>query len=70
MFRNYLNVAIRNLTKQKMYSIINIFGLAVGLAGVMLITSYLYNELSFERCHKNFERIYRVAGSFRIGDGT
>ena len=60
MFQNYLKVISRNLLKNKSFSFINIFGLAIGLAGVVLIGAYIRDELSFDRYHQDYERIYRV----------
>ncbi len=60
MFNNYLKVTIRNIFKNKIYSFINIAGLAIGLAGFILITILIKNELSFDSFHKNGDRIYRV----------
>ncbi|MFD1145229.1 ABC transporter permease [Larkinella insperata] len=60
MIRNYLKVAFRNLVKNKVYSFINIGGLAVGMAVAMLIGLWLYDELSFDKYHKNYDRIAQV----------
>ena len=60
MFKNYLMTALRNINRQKMYSALNIAGLAVGLAAFILIALYVQNELSFDRYHENSDRIYRV----------
>src|SRR5882724_5385612 len=60
MFRNYLKTAWRNLTRNKIYSFINIGGLSIGLACTMLIMLYVKDELSFDRFHKNVSNIYRV----------
>ena len=60
MFRNYFLVALRNINRQKMYSALNIAGLAVGLAAFILIALYVQNELSFDRYHENSDRIYRL----------
>lgn len=60
MFKNYLIVAIRNILRNKMFSIINILGLAIGMAATLLITEYLIHELSFDNFHAQKERIYRV----------
>jgi len=67
VFRNYINSAIRNLTRQKLYTAINILGLAIGLAGCLLIIGYINNELSFENCHQNRDRIYRIDGLWALG---
>lgn len=60
MFRNYVKIAFRNLWKNRVYSGINVFGLAVGLATCLVITLYVADELSYDRHHKRADRIYRV----------
>jgi putative ABC transport system permease protein len=60
MIKNYFKIAWRNIIRQKGYSVINIFGLAIGIAACMLILQYVYFELSFENFHTNKARIYRV----------
>ncbi len=70
MFKNYLKIAIRNLTKQKIYSSINILGLSVGLAGAILIFLFVQNELSYDRFHQNTESLYRIYVFFHAQDGS
>jgi putative ABC transport system permease protein len=60
MFRNYLKIAVRNLFKNKIYSFINIFGLTTGLACFLLIVLYIFDELTYDRFHKNSASVYRV----------
>lgn len=60
MLKNYLKIAIRNLFKNKVFSSINIFGLAIGLATCIVILLYVSHELSYDKHHQNSERIYRV----------
>lgn len=60
MVRNYLKIAIRNLTNQKGYTFINITGLATGIACCLLIFLYVQDELSYDTFHDNGDRIYRV----------
>ncbi|WP_183577763.1 ABC transporter permease [Mucilaginibacter sp. X5P1] len=60
MFKNYLLVAFRNLTKNKAFSFINIAGLAIGMAACLLIIQYVSYELSFDNFHANKARIFRV----------
>jgi len=67
MFRNYIKVAIRNLWKNKGFSAINIFGLAIGLACFLLIFLYVIDELSYDRYNKNASRIYRVHSEINFG---
>ena len=68
MFINYLKIAIRNLRKNKGYSFINIFGLAVGIACCVLILLYIQNELSYDKYNKNYDQIYRVRLEARISN--
>jgi putative ABC transport system permease protein len=65
MFKNYLITSVRSLMRSKGFSMINIIGLAVGLATFSLISLYVYNELSFDRYHKNADRIFRVVENLR-----
>ena len=60
MFTNYLKVALRNIRRHKIYSFINIFGLAVGMACFILIMLFVQYEFSYEKQHKNLDRIYRL----------
>jgi len=70
MLRNYFTIAIRNLLKYRFISFINLFGLTVGLTCCLLITTYIINELSFDRYNKNAANIYRVTRSFNNQDGV
>ncbi|MGN6618162.1 MAG: ABC transporter permease [Ilyomonas sp.] len=67
MFRNYLKVAWRNLLKNKVFSSINIIGLAIGLSCFLLIILYVTDELSFDHYNVNAERIYRINSDIRFG---
>lgn len=60
MFKNYLIVALRNLSKNKVYAFINIAGLSIGLACSMLIILYVKDEVTYDRFHSNMKNIYRV----------
>ena len=60
MFRNYFITAIRSLLRQKGFSLINILGLAFGLACALLIVLWGQDELSYDRFHENHQDIYRV----------
>jgi putative ABC transport system permease protein len=66
MLRNYISVTIRNLIRQKGFSIINILGLTIGLTASALIILYMLHELGYDRFHKNADRIYRVAINGKI----
>jgi putative ABC transport system permease protein len=70
MFKNYLKIALRNLKNQKLYSLINISGLAVGLAVCMMIMLYVTHEMTYDRFHKNGDRIYKLQASLKIGGNT
>ena len=69
MLSNYFKVAIRNLFRSKIYSFINISGLAIGLAAFWLIALYVADELSFDRFHEKASRIFRVAHHARWEGG-
>jgi putative ABC transport system permease protein len=60
MFTNYFKIALRNLTRNKVYSFINIAGLSLGLACSMLIILYVKDEVSYDRFHREVNRIYRI----------
>lgn len=60
MLKNYFKIAFRNLYKNKVYSFINIFGLAVGIACCLLIGLYVQNEWSYDKFHSNSDRVYRA----------
>ena len=66
MFLNYLKVAFRNLLRKKFYSTINILGLAIGLTCTILIGLFVLNELSFDKHHDKYKRIYRLESHFTI----
>ncbi len=60
MIKNYLKVAIRNILKYKFFSAINVLGLSIGISCCLFIFIYVSDELSFDRFHKDVDRIYRV----------
>jgi putative ABC transport system permease protein len=70
MFRNYFKIALRNLSRNKVYSSINIIGLSLGLACAMLIILYTSDELSYDRFHTNADKIYRVISDRVNPDGS
>ncbi|GAB3316504.1 ABC transporter permease [Larkinella ripae] len=61
MIRNYFKIAIRNLLKQRVYSVFNLVGLALGISCGLLLTLHIKEELSYEKDFPNHERIYRAA---------
>src|SRR5688572_17978702 len=67
MFKNYFKTAVRNLVKNKFYSLLNLTGLAVGLATCLLIFLYVSDELSYDKYHQKSQRIYRVNNEVKFG---
>lgn len=70
MFKNYLKIALRSLFKNKIFSLINIFGLSVGMAGSLLILVYVFNELGYESMHEKKDNIYKIAIEFGSGNSA
>ncbi|MGD1890958.1 MAG: ABC transporter permease, partial [Cyclobacteriaceae bacterium] len=70
MLKNYLKIALRNLGRYRQMTIINILGLAVGMAACILILLFVQYELSYDRYHENVDRIYRISREFLDPDGT
>lgn len=70
MIKNYLRIAIRNLARHKGYAVINISGLAIGIAACLLIFVVVKYELSYDGFQKNYDRIYRVVTTGFRNDGT
>ncbi len=70
MLRNYFIITWRNLFRQRVYSFINIAGLAVGLACCILLLLYVQHELSYDRHHERLGQIYRVLRETRLDDGS
>lgn len=64
MFKNYLKITYRTFVKQKVYSFLNVSGLAIGLACCILICFYIFDELSYDTFHSKSDRIYRVLEKF------
>ena len=60
IFKNYLKIAFRNFIRHKLFSFINVFGLAIGLSICMIIGLWVQRELSYDCFHKNAHRIYRI----------
>ena len=60
MLKNYFKITWRNLTRHRSYAIINILGLAIGIAACLLILQYVYYELSYDQFHTKKDRVYRV----------
>ncbi|MBP7800304.1 MAG: ABC transporter permease [Saprospiraceae bacterium] len=67
MIKNYFKIALRNLWKFKGFSLINIFGLSMGLACFVLIAMYVADELSYDRYNEKVDRIFRINSDIRFG---
>ncbi|MBS0032171.1 ABC transporter permease [Chitinophaga sp. 22321] len=66
MFRNYFRIALRNIWRNKSFSAITIFGLAIGMATCLLITLFVADELSYDRYNKKADRVFRVDADFYV----
>ena len=70
MIFNLLKVALRNVRKEKFFSVLNIMGLAVGTCCVLFITLYISDELTFDQFHEKADRIYRINQTFIWGEDS
>ncbi|NOU59006.1 ABC transporter permease [Marinifilum caeruleilacunae] len=68
MIWNNLKIAIRNLWRDKVFSLINISGLAIGLACCIIIFLFVSNELSYDKHHKDYQQIYRLGIEGKLGE--
>ena len=68
MVRNYIKFALRNISRQKFYAIINITGLTIGLATSLLIVLYIVDEFSYDRFHADINDMYRVDLKARLSE--
>jgi putative ABC transport system permease protein len=68
MFQSYFTIAFRNLKKQRFYTLINVAGLAVGVASCLIIVLFVINELSYDKQYSDHERLYRVHSEIKFGD--
>lgn len=68
MLRNYLKIAFRNLWKNKIYSVINIFGLGLGMATSVLLFLWVQNELSYDSFHEKSDNIYRLNSHLKMDE--
>jgi putative ABC transport system permease protein len=64
MLKNYALIALRNLMRNKAYSAINIFGLALGVACCLLLTLYILDEIGYDKHHKQADNLYRIVTEF------
>ncbi|MEP7080288.1 MAG: ABC transporter permease, partial [Ginsengibacter sp.] len=69
MFKNYLKIALRNVRRHKAFSVINIAGLAIGIASCLLLFTVVRYELSYDTFQPNYKQIYRVVTQVKFEDG-
>ncbi len=69
MFRNYLLITLRNFKRQKLFTLLNVFGLALGLASAILIFLYVSDELRYDIMHPNYKSTYRIGATWQNPDG-
>ncbi|MCP4974900.1 MAG: FtsX-like permease family protein [Maribacter sp.] len=67
MFKNHLKIAWRSLKKQPFFTFLNTFGLAIGIAGGLLISLYIYDELSYDKMFADADRIHRIHADIKFG---
>ena len=67
MFKNHIKIAWRSLKKQPFFTFLNTFGLAIGIAGALLISLYIYDELSYDKMFADADRIHRVNADIKFG---
>ncbi|MCW8849825.1 MAG: ABC transporter permease [Melioribacteraceae bacterium] len=70
MWNNYLKIAYRNIKKNKVYSFINITGLAIGVATCLMILLFVQDELNYDKYNKKADRIYRVIADMKFGGNS
>jgi putative ABC transport system permease protein len=67
MFRNYVKIALRNLIKHRGYTLINVLGLAIGMAACLLMLVFVQDELSYDKLHEQTPRIFRITDQWTAG---
>ncbi|MEO1051618.1 MAG: FtsX-like permease family protein [Bacteroidota bacterium] len=70
MIKNLLKIAFRNILKDKTYSLINVFGLTIGITCSLFILTYVLDELSYDRYHENADNIYRIVSDIKEPDNA
>lgn len=65
MFKNNLKLIVRKLRKEKLFTLVNVLGLTIGLTAFLMISLYIRHELSFDKFHKDYENIYRVTSKYQ-----
>lgn len=70
MLRNYFKIGVRSLAKHRIFTLINVSGLAIGFACCILIGVYISDELSYDRFHQHADKTYRLTREFKSPDGS
>lgn len=70
MIKNYLKIALRNFLRNRNYTLINIFGLSIGISACIVIFLLITYELSFDKFHSRYENIYRIVRDIKTGSGN
>ena len=70
MFKNYMKISMRNILRNRSYSLINIAGLAVGMACFILISLWVQDEISYDRFHEKIDNLYRVIDYEKYSNGN
>ncbi len=70
MIKHYFKIALRNLWKKKIFSVINLTGLSIGLTSCLLITLYIQHELSYDQFQNKGDRIARVIMEYSFGGAS
>ncbi len=70
MWKNYLKISLRSILRNKKISLINVFGLATGIASSLIIFAYANNELNYDKFHKNKDFIYRITSHLNMGNNN
>jgi putative ABC transport system permease protein len=68
MLKNYLKITIRNLTKNKLFSTVNILGLTIGITCFILIALFVLDELTYDSFNTKADRIFRLNSHYKVGD--
>ena len=69
MIKNYFKIAWRNIMKHKVFSLINVIGLTIGLSASFVIGLMIFYDSTFDTFHKDGDRIYRVVTDFKAPEG-
>ncbi|MGD9158244.1 MAG: ABC transporter permease [Desulfobacteraceae bacterium] len=69
MITNYIKTAFINIIRHRIYSLINIFGLAIGMACTIMIMLWVQDEVSYDKFHKNYNNLYRVLSDMEFSNG-